>query len=291
MSCKTVPVPEAAAEAGLFKLAFCEDFENDFAIDFSGEGKPGYSFYVNRARRRPLLVQSQAEMRKSVLYLRPGSTMESVSICTCSSQTQNGFSMHFGYIEARIRVDRPLGRHNHWPKFWGTGKEYIHNENPGHRAELVVVEFTDPLDKGLSRSRGKDMIYVGTLHDHSWEKENGVWKHRLCTNSVNATGYNDQFNYVDTDWHTYGALWEPGHVAWYMDNELMHSVRFVGGSLPQYYYRDDPRPLPRIEERFPEMNFQVWEGAHTVTDRETMAFSLGCHRYWTMDVDWVRVWQ
>ena len=291
MSCKIVPIPEAAAKAGLLNLVFCEDFETDKAIDFSGKGEPGYSFYANTRRGAPQLIQSQAEMRKSVLHLRPGVARESASLCTYSNNSRCGYRMHFGYIEAHIRVDCPLGRHNHWPKFWGAGKDIEENDLPAHRAELVVVEFNDPLDKGRSRSRGKDMIYAGTLHDLFVYKEDEKVKHRLCTNVVNSTGYNDQFRYVDTDWHTYGALWEPGHVAWYMDNELMHSVRFAGGSLPQYYHRDDPHPLPRIEETFPNRHFDVWEGAHTVTDRETMAFSLGCHRYWTMDIDWVRAWE
>lgn len=289
MSCKGVPIPEAAAEAGLTNLTFCEDFENDFAIDFSGEGKPGYSFYADRHRRQKRLFPSQAEMRRSVLYLRPGEISEAVSIGTYSRVGNCGFLMHFGYAEARIRADRPLGRHNHWPKFWCAGP--FDDDGPmngEHRAEIVVVEFTDPLDKGRSRSRGKDMIYAGVMHD-LYCTPDGI--RRSCANSVNATGYNDQFDYVDTDWHTYGVLWEPGHVAWYMDNKRMHSARFMGGALPQYYYRDDPHPLPRIEKMYPDRPFTVWEGAHTVTDRETMSLSLGCHRYWTMDVDWVRVWQ
>lgn len=287
MSCKFTPIPEAAAEAGLTTLAFCEDFENDFAIDFSGEGKPGYSFYSDRRHRHRQLFPSQAEMRQSVLYLRPGEISEAVSIGTYSRAGHCGFLMHFGYAEARIRADRPLGRHNHWPKFWCSGPFDDEPMDGERRAEIVVVEFVDPLDKGRSRSRGKDMIYAGVMHDIYMVSG----KKRICSNSVNATGYNDNFDYIDTDWHTYGVLWEPGHVAWYMDNKLMHSARFMGGALPQYFYRDNPCPLPRIENLYPDRPFVVWEGAHTVTDRETMSLSLGCHRYWAMDVDWVRVWQ
>ena len=46
-----------------------------------------------------------------------------------------------------------------------------------------------------------------------------------------------------------------------------------------------------FKKAFPDRHFDVWEGAHTITDRETMRVLLGCGRYWTMDVDWVRVWQ
>lgn len=286
MSCKDTPIPEAAAEAGLTELVFCEDFEDDFAIDFSGEGKPGYSFYADRVHRQRRLFPTQAEMRGSVLYLRPGETSRAVSLSSYSQAGNCGFTIHFGYVEARVRADRPLGRHTNWPKVWCTGLSED-NTLEDRFAEVAVVELTDPLDKGRSRSRGKDMIYAGVLHDFRMTSKG----REHCSNAVNATGYNDNFDYVDTDWHTYGLLWEPGHVAWYMDNQKMHSVRFVGGALPQYYYRDDPRPLPRIEETFPDRHFDVWEGAHTITDRETMRVLLGCGRYWTMDVDWVRVWQ
>ena len=292
MGCSNLPIPEAAREAGLSELVFCEDFENEKAIDFSGKGLPGHSFYVQKNRSKLMLTPEQAEMRSSVLHLRPTSTDYAATLYTYHEAAQQGFLVHFGYIEARIRANCPIGRHQYWPKFWGVPVACSGDDNHDCKAELVIVEFIDPLDKGRSRGRGKDMIYTGTLHEHRWELDkNGEWQHRLCTNSVNATGYNDEFCYVDTDWHVYGVLWEPGHVAWYMDGELMHSVRFVGGALPEYFYRDNPRPLPRIEETFPDHHFQVWEGAHTITDRETMALVLTCHPYWPMDVDWVRVWQ
>ena len=266
---------------------FCEDFETDNAIDFSGEGKEGYSFYANRMKGGLTLSPTEAEMRNSVVYLRPSIVGKTGNISTRSNVRPIGFSMHFGYIEICMRASCPIGRHRHWPKFWGSSVGDSLGENWQETAELVVVELTDPLDKGRSRSRGKDMIYAGVLHDLRRDGDNIV----LCSNSVNATGYNDEFVYVDTDWHTYGALWEPGHVAWYMDNKLMHSTRYVGGTLPEYFHRDNPIPLPRIEHLRPDWKSPPWEGAHTVTDRETLAFSLACHPYWVMDVDWVRAWQ
>ena len=71
MSFKNVPIPAAAEAAGMTKLVFAEDFESETAIDFSGEGKPGYSFYADRPYAMSTLTPEECQMRDSVLYFKP----------------------------------------------------------------------------------------------------------------------------------------------------------------------------------------------------------------------------
>jgi hypothetical protein len=134
---------------------------------------------------------------------------------------------------------------------------------------------------------GNAVIYTGTLHDHNRLESPET---RLCTNTINATGYQDQFDVLDDDWHTYAALWDENYVAWYLDNKLMHSARYSVDALPEYYYGDDPTPLPRYEHAHPEAANRTWVGAHSVMDGEEEVIILGCNYNWPMEVDWVRIW-
>ena len=135
---------------------------------------------------------------------------------------------------------------------------------------------------------GNAVIYTGTLHDHNRLESPET---RLCTNTINATGYQDQFDVLDDDWHTYAALWDENYVAWYLDNKLMHSARYADGEMPEYFYRDDPTPLPKAEDVWPDYGRPAWPGAHTIMNTDHMVLFVSGHRDWPVDVDWVRVWQ
>ncbi len=289
MSFKHEPIPAAAKAAGMTNLVFAEDFETDKAIDFSGEGKEGYSFYADRPYGLPTLTHEECVMKDSVLYFCPEKCGAAIGLPTYSKKGKTGFTMTFGYAEARIRADLPTDKFNGVPAFWGIGLCDFMGQNWDRCGELDILEMIIP------SGRPNDVkIYTGTLHEHYRSDEldaNGRRKATFATNLVNATGYRDQFDYIDDQWHTYAALWEPGYVAWYMDNKLMHSARFNATDLPQYYYRDDPTPLPRIEHERPELARSTWPGAHHVMDNEKEVLFLGCNKTWPMEVDWVRVWQ
>ncbi len=288
MSCTNVPIPAAAEAAGFTKLVFAEDFESDTAIDFSGEGKEGYSFYADRPYLLETLTPEECQMKDSVLYLKPRVCRSAIGLGSYSKAGKTGFTMHYGYAEARIRAGHPTGEYDGVPAFWGIGlKDYV-GQPWEHCGELDILEIVVP-------SNDKDkMIYTGTLHDH-WRghgrDENGNPKNVFASNLINATGYQDNFDFIDGEWHTYAALWTEGYVAWYMDGKLMHSARYNATDLPQYYYRDDPTPLPRIEDLRPgKFDERTWEGAHHIMDEENEVIILGCNYNWPMEVDWVRIW-
>ena len=139
------------------------------------------------------------------------------------------------------------------------------------------------------------MIYTGTLHEHKrvYDEEGKEIRNArmFASNLVVSTGYQDKFTYMDDGWHTYAALWEPGYIAWYLDGKLMHSARYNATDLPQYFNRDNPNPLPRLEDSRPELANRTWVGAHHQMNEEDEILVLGCNKNWPMEVDWVRVWQ
>ena len=226
-------------------------------------------------------------MRDSVLYFKPIQCGAAIGLGSYSKAGRTGFLMHYGYAEARIRAEQPTGTYNGVPAFWGIGVKDFLGQNWTHCGELDILEIVVPhTDKDKK-------IYTGTLHNHfrpGERNENGHYKTVFASSSVIATGYEDKFDFIDDEWHTYAALWEPGYIAWYLDGKLMHSARFAEGEIPEYYYRDDPKPVKRLQEVYPNVEEIVWPSAHTIMNEENEVIILGCNYNWPMEVDWVRIW-
>ena len=279
---KQIPIPQAALDAGMTRLVFSDDFESLETIDMSGEGKEGYAWYTDRPYKMSQLTEEDFYVKDSVLYLKPRDCAAAIGLPTYSCKGETGFKYRFGYAEARIRVDKPTGKYNGVPAFWGISYEDFVSHEWEHAGELDILEVNELDNDGT-------MSYTGTTHDH-WRPGNGE-KQRLCTNLINALGYQNKRDYIDDGWHTYAALWEEGYIAWYMDGKLMHSARFAEGEMPQYFYRDDPTPLPRMEEINPNLSNRTWVSGHTIMNSDEMVLFVGSNFEWPMEVDWVRVWQ
>ena len=281
---KSLPIPEAARAAGMTRLVFADDFDSYDTIDLSGKGRPGYLWYADRPYGFPTLTREELVLRDSVLHMEPEVCGSAIGLCSFSRAGACGFAMHYGYAEARIRASMPTGPYNGVPAFWGISQRDFMDGVWEHCGELDILEIN---------VAGDGMIYTGTLHDHyrsGRTRPDGTREQTAATNLVNALGYG-RADFLDDGWHTYAALWEPGHVAWYLDGVEMHSARYRVGALPEYYYRDDPRPLPRIEASKPELAGRTWPGAHHIMEMENEVIILGCNKHWPMDVDWVRIWQ
>lgn len=287
---RIIPIPEAAAAAGLERLVFADDFESTATVDMNNERKPGFHWYIDRAYDRPPMTPEEWEWHTEESFLRIKAT-RSMAFTSYSSTAQTGFLMHGGYVEGRIRITEPPKGDVQHPLFYMIGSKDFVGKSWVDSGLICVMESPRTIDK---KSGERRPYYVGTLHHYQrgWQRDkNGKPITKHASNLVNSTGYRDWFTFLDNEWHTYGLLWEQGHIAWYMDGREMHSVRFAENELPRHYYRNQPHPVQPLEGKDLSFANRVWLGAYTVFNTEPMVLSLLSRAEWPMDVDWVRVWQ
>ncbi len=282
---KPIPIPEAAKAAGMTNLVFEDDFDSLDTIALDGNDTPNHKWFTRCYNHQ--FKPQYVEQRDS--YIHMGG--DTYGLTTYSKVLDSGFTVSSGcYLEARIRASMPTGEYGGIPAFWTMSREDFMGRPWTDAAELDVVELFITKNKD-----GEDQKYfAGTLHNHYRNGKmlpNGRWYTQLISNTVNATGYLDQFPFIGDEWHTYGALWEKGHIAWYMDGQLMHSARFSEDAMPEYFYRDDPTPLPRAKDVFPGYKKPEWIGAHAIFDTDEDVLLLTSRETYPMDVDWVRVWR
>ncbi len=286
----TADIPEAAKAFGMTKLAFADEFDSYDTIDFSGEGKAGYNWYVDRPYKGVTLTKDEITIKDGVMTFAPKTCPSSIGLPTFSAKGKTGYTMHFGYAEARIRFNtetislRSETGRNGWPSFWGVSVVDVAGEKWDRVGELDILE-AHQMDANDPHS---DVIYTGTLHDHV-KLEDG--SQQIATNLINATGAMDIHDNLDSEWHTYAALWTEGYIAWYLDGTLMHSVRFAENEYPTHYYRDIEDPLFWNEAENKSLQGRTWPGAQTIMNVDHMVLFLGAHETWPIEVDWVRVWE
>ncbi len=280
-------IPAAAKAAGMTTLAFADEFDAEGTIDFSGEGLEGYNWYADRPYGGGLYTPEEAVVKDGVLTFAPESCASSIGISTFSSTGKTGYTMHFGYAEARIRFNtdtvssREDGR-NGWPAFWGVSVVDVVGEQWNRVGELDILEAYHLNDSDPQSG----VIYTGTIHDHVKLADGSQ---QLGSNLVNASGSLGQQTTIDNEWHTYAALWTEGYIGWYMDGELMHAVSFTEDDYPAHYYLDMEEPLFWQTDASTEN--RTFPGAYSIMNDDHMVLFLGAHETWPIEVDWVRVWE
>lgn len=285
----TIPIPAAAAAAGMERLVFADEFDSEATVDSNNERIPGFLWYIDRAYGRPPMTPEELEWHTDESFLRIKAS-SAMGITSYSSTGDCGFSLCGGYVEGRVRFGQPTDPKANHPLLYMIGKTDFLGKSWADNGLLCVMQAPRTMDKNGERRP----YYVGSLHHYqrSWERDKqGKPIIRRASNLVNSTGYRDWFTFVDEEWHTYGMLWEKGHIAWYMDGREMHAVRFGENELPRHYYRNNPHPVPTLEEKNLQFAKNTWLGAYTVFDSLESVLSLCGSKGWPMDVDWVRVWQ
>ncbi len=101
--------------------------------------------------------------------------------------THDSFSFTYGYVEVRAKM--PGGR-GVWPTIW-----------------LMPLDHTWPPEFDIVEYYGTPRhvrfgLASGTMTDVRWD--DALF----------------ELPAVETEWHTYGFLWEPGHAAWMLDGEV-----------------------------------------------------------------------
>ena len=115
--------------------------------------------------------------------------------------TNGNFEQAYGYFEARMYLDGANGKISNWPAFWTDGQSWPTD------GEMDIME-------GLGGT--------AAWHFHS-----------------TAGGFGTYTNKDFTGWHTFAALWEPGKVSYYYDNELIGTITSGITGAPQYLILND----------------------------------------------------
>lgn len=183
----------------------------------------------------------------------PGQTLPNTVISSCSSTGYHCHAFRYGYFEAQMKWDVSVGA---WPAFFMLPVQNIW-QSP-ESGELDVFE-------GQGETKESHTFY-GTIHD--WLTVNGVATdvaNNRYTNHVVIPG-------VDfSQWHTYGVLWVPGTVTWYLDNSPVLTYQTFPIFDQQYYY----------------LMLGSQEGVNWQTGNTTGVTASSLNLY----VNWVKVWQ
>jgi hypothetical protein len=127
---------------------------------------------------------------------------------TDPSQASRGFTMTYGYAEARMKLPAaPVGEQV-WPSFWLNGETWPDD------MEIDVVEG-DGTDQG-----NKFNIHYGTdNHD---------------TTTLNDVGRERTVSGATAGWHTYGVEIRPGGLTFYYDGAAVYAYEGHVPDVPRY---------------------------------------------------------
>lgn len=198
------PPPQAIA-AGFKNLVFNDEFSVDSFTSAATTRLWWESFHFFPP---PVGVIEMLPGGGGVRLTTPGKSPHTHLVNHPVNDAPYGDGYLFGYFEARMRFLPGANADvaNSWGAFWLFSKPAIENkvsDANGNRSwcEIDVAE----------------MYRHGQLNTtiHSWYQPNGGTPQDTF-NPVHLNVVNG--DPIDGNWHTFGLLWQPGVVTWYMDN-------------------------------------------------------------------------
>jgi beta-glucanase (GH16 family) len=123
-------------------------------------------------------------------------------------KTQGLFSFMYGRIEARMQLPETQGM---WPAFWMLGNNIATINSPAC-GELDLMEHIDGNDPPPYFG------YTGPPLGYDWIA-GSVHGGTLSTPIGGSQTYHPT-NFSAADWHTYGMIWTPGSVQYYVDDPV-----------------------------------------------------------------------
>jgi beta-glucanase (GH16 family) len=229
-------------------LVFADDFQ-PWSVSSTGSGTDRWNVFSVSGSTPP----SDAVYYKdgvANLVWKHGQGSADTSMITAYTGGKHELGFHYGYVEAQFRWTVTPGS---WPAFWLLPVDHLNNSSgEPDFGELDVFE-----------AQGNSHDYFGTVHE--WLNGKDVASNNCCNLHVvpSMAGY-----------HTYGALWVPGRVSWYLDNKLL------GSSRPPGIFDSNTKQLYHLI-------LGAQEGVYWTYGR----LFHGKPTQLSMEVRWVRVWQ
>ncbi|WP_170165367.1 glycoside hydrolase family 16 protein [Luteococcus japonicus] len=255
--------PAPATQGGFGTLTFQDEFQDLSSIDLTGNGDTSKKWFTDRPFGFPKMPASDLSVSDGVLNLNQSFDNLNFGISTYSKKAKAGKSFKYGYYEARIAFDQTndaaVSQVRGFPSFWGISRDHLLGTELSRYGEFDVMEAWHP-----PYARYDKPIIAGTIHD--WF---GGSDHMTVGNNVH---YANDANM--TEFHTYGALWTPGRVTWYMDGKQILTQKYSANAAPEPNYLGHP------------------VGTYSVLDNEVgQVMILGSAPGIPMKVDYVRIWQ
>jgi len=125
-------------------------------------------------------------------------------------KSQGLFSILYGRIEARIMVPEAQGL---WPAFWSLGNNIVTDSWPAC-GEIDIQERVN--------AAGNPDWNDGSIHGKGFTEENL------------GTRYNFPTGQTAAGWHTYGMIWKPGSIQFYIDDPGNIYASYTPASLAPF---------------------------------------------------------
>lgn len=226
-----------------YRLVFSEGFTH---FDLSPDGRGSHTWYegVWFNRKHAPLSNISASPSGLTLVWRRNQPSFDTSITTLSPDFRHALAWRYGYFEARMKWDVTPGA---WPALW-----------------MIPVPDKNPKSGELDIFEGQGdhpHTFYGTIHEWTGHQD-----HPSADNHFPLPGTIDLSHY-----HTYGVLWLPGKVTWYLDDHPLHSE-----ATPPVFDRQHYFLVVGMQEG------SDWQSGNlSGVDSNSMALT----------VQWIRVWQ
>jgi hypothetical protein len=210
-----VIAPPQATSAGRGRLIFNENFAN-FHIRPDGvtyTGDNGVVWANNIGFYNPSPANLIAWNEPGVLTLSSGQGSAGVlntHLRNWPRGNERGSTLfHFGYFEASMRLAGAHPPPDNWASFWLFSAEHQEvAKNPAEWSEIDIFES------------GFYPAYSAVVHD--WHFNGQAYESPQQVPGY--SGWHRLSQDIDlTQWHTYGALWEPGKISYYLDDKLVQT--------------------------------------------------------------------
>lgn len=240
------------AQISGYSLAFSDDFNS---LDLSPNGSGAYTWYESVWWDTRIPDRSQVSVGGSILSLswQRGQSSANTSITTFAHDKSQGRTWRYGYFEARMRWDVVKGS---WPAFWLIASQDATGQN-------IQDGVKDTGEIDIFEGQGAyPTIFYGTVNE---------WINDQHANRNNPNWYALPAAISSSEFHTYGLLWVPGKLTWYLDNQPLFSA-----------------PTPAVVDA---EDFFVVLGSQEGVNWQPGSLNDVTAQKITLDVDWVRVWQ
>ncbi len=224
----------------------------------------------SRSNDGVLTIQAHTNPWKNKINGREDYLTGVISSHTDPARTDpHGFEFKYGYVEARVRL--PRDGNGFRAAFWLYSDNAYNNQLLGRRGtappiyEIDIMEYLPnsrsaedgscfiPQSDVFAITNNVNILTYDTIFQTYHFPTDADGRNRSPNNWTfnGSSAYTDarcalnfsNMDYGSNDWVTYGVLWEPDFIEWYVNDVLIHRVAAEDSSLPLCMENDSTQPI------------------------------------------------